>query len=1225
MKVNKNIQKYFLPLLVVVAIAIILLKPASDNLLTTSLKIQNQLNSTETTIENAARNTVLREVLESGRERAAVIEELEARNIFMFFYRGDTLTHWTNNSVSPVGSPASIEEGTSFHKYKNGWYQVTKYTDTTHHEIFVGLAAVKYEYPFENKFLKNDFAFSFHLPNGFNLSIPPMEGAAPIKNLSGETLFYLYSSGDNNEINANLLLLISQLIILLVGAYYLHTIAVFLTVSRNFIIGFSFLAIAILSIRGAMLWLNQPSEFYKLNLFDPKFYASSVVTKSLGDLIINSLAIVWLVLFHAKYSPPLSEKNKVPKFFKLQNIALVFAYTGLVWWVFKTLVMDSIISFEVYNLLSLNLYSLLGILCITLLLICHFILSRNIILHLHQAAIKPYHVVTFTLVVATLFIVASLSSFYVESLFYSTLWCVGFVIVSYLLLQKNNGFSIRNLMIYVAIYSVLSTFLIENLYEKKERNNRRFFSSKLVSERDFIAEFMFTDIRNRIQQDNFIKKFFSNPLIPKKEIYDRINSLYLGGYFNKYNLRLLSFNATGQGIQNEDTTNIQYYIHLIGKDSASPILHYIADTSLNYTYLSVIPFADDSVQGELVLRLSPKTYFGQNVYPELLLGSHVQISNNLSYYAYAIYQNNKLIAQSGDFPYSYYWNKDYRFDPNSDVKFIEETDWEHNIQRFANGKRVIVSVKREPLFEPIATFSYFFTFFFGSTLVLYFLLRAFSADRAYEYFSQVFPVSFRTRINYSMLVMIIVSFVVIGIITISFFSRQYDDFYTDRLMRKEKAIHSSLEYFIQKNNIGDNLLHELFNNELSFEVARLADINSIDINLFDKNGDLAVSSQPAIYEKGLVSKKINPDAYFEMKNQLSSQITEQEQIGALKYMATYAPVRNALGETVAYIGIPYFERSKNISDDVSSFLVALMNVYMFLLICAAILAYFVSNSITHPLTIISNKLRSLNLSKTNEPIEWNSKDEIGNLVAEYNKMIAELEQSAQKLAKGERESAWREMAKQIAHEIKNPLTPMKLSIQYLQRAIDEGNPNINQLAKKVTKTLEEQIENLSSIATAFSSFAKMPKPQNEIINLNDLLKSISDLFTREENVTVTFTTEAESPLVFADKNQLVSVFNNLVKNATQSIPEQRKGFVDVHIKEEDGWLNVVVSDNGSGIPKENYDKVFVPNFTTKSSGTGLGLAIAKQIIESTGGNIWFETAENVGTAFFIRLKKYRQP
>ena len=473
-----------------------------------------------------------------------------------------------------------------------------------------------------------------------------------------------------------------------------------------------------------------------------------------------------------------------------------------------------------------------------------------------------------------------------------------------------------------------------------------------------------------------------------------------------------------------------------------------------------------------------------------------------------------------------------------------------------------------------------------------------------------------------MLTMIIISFVIIGFITIGFFSKQYNNFYTDRLLRKEKVLHASLEFFISQNApANDSVLSDRLVNTLNFEVARLAEINDIDINLYDNEGTLAVASQPSIYDKGLISKKMNPDAYFDLVSTKGAQVTEQESIGELKYLATYAPVRNARGATLTYLGIPYFERSKNVSDEVSSFLVALMNVYVFLLICAAILAYFISNSITRPLTIISEKLRILNLNKRNEPIEWKSKDEIGVLIGEYNKMIKELEQSAHKLARSERESAWREMAKQIAHEIKNPLTPMKLSIQYLQRAIDAGDSNIAELARKVTRTLEEQIENLASIATAFSSFAKMPKAQNEIINLNDLLKSISDLFNREEKTTVTFTTEANTPSVFADKNQLVSVFNNLVKNAIQSIPANRTGFVDVHIKEKDGWVIVSVSDNGSGIPRNHYERVFAPNFTTKSSGTGLGLAISKQIIEGAGGEIWFESKENIGTAFFVRLRK----
>lgn len=1218
MNLSFTIKKYFLPALLVAALLVALLKPTTDSLRSVGNRIQNKLNDAETLLLEAAQAGALGKALLRDGENFKLKSRLEEKGYLLYLYQGDSLVSWTSNLILPQVQPDLITDGTTVMRLKNGWYQLTKVSDSINHAVILGLLPVKYDYPFQNKFLKNEFAQQFDAPHNIELSTEKIEGGVAVKNLTGNVLFSLYVSGDSKDGDINYILLIAQFVFMLLVFYYVQQGAIELVQRKGFLIGFGFLLGAVIILRGIMLWFDLPGEFYRLSLFSPRYYASSVVTKSLGDLIINSLLVINLVLFHTRYAP--EEGRATHPFLKLQNIAFVFAYTWLLWWVFKTLVIDSTISFEVYNILSLDFFSGLGLVCIALLLISHYIITNNIVKGILQSGVKTTYVLVFTLIMVAVFVIAAFNSAYRESLFYSAIWAGALVIISYFLVKRQSDLPVRNLIIYVALYSVLAAYLTENLYEHKERNNRRFFSGKLVTERDFVAEYMFEDVAKRIAADGFVRNFFTNPLISKKEIADRINSLYLGGYFNKYNLKLFAFDAGGTMLRDDDTVAFKYYQKILGANYANGALQYISDTALNYSYLSVIDFADSAKIGSFVLRLSPKIYYGQNVYPELLLGSDVIVSNNVNNYAYAIYQNDKLIAQYGDFPYSYYWNKTYQF-TNGDFAFVEEPEWEHSIQHFSNGKKVVVSVPREPVFEPIATFSYFFTFFFIMVLLLVFFWRMFTATHLWPALSESFALSFRTRINFSMLVMIVFSFIIIGIITIGFFSRQYDNFYTDRLLRKEKVVHASLEYYIQKGGNGEDLLGNGLTKELDFEVARLADINAVDINLFNKNGDLTISSQPAIYDKGLVSKKMNPAAYFELEKNKVAQVTAQEAIGSLKYQATYAPVRNSRGESVAYIGIPYFEKSKNVNDEVSSFLVALMNVYVFLLICAAVLAYFISNSITRPLTIISDKLRILNLNKINEPIEWNSKDEIGVLVSEYNKMIAELEQSAQKLAKGERESAWREMAKQIAHEIKNPLTPMKLSIQYLQRAIDDGNPNIEQMARKVTKTLEEQIENLSSIATAFSSFAKMPKAQNEIINLNDLLKSITDLFAREENTSVTFTTDSEHPLVFADKNQLVSVFNNLVKNAIQSVPEHRKGFVDVHIKEEDGWITVSVSDNGVGIPADNYDKVFVPNFTTKSSGTGLGLAITKQIIDGAGGRIWFESAQNVGSTFFIRLKK----
>jgi nitrogen fixation/metabolism regulation signal transduction histidine kinase len=366
---------------------------------------------------------------------------------------------------------------------------------------------------------------------------------------------------------------------------------------------------------------------------------------------------------------------------------------------------------------------------------------------------------------------------------------------------------------------------------------------------------------------------------------------------------------------------------------------------------------------------------------------------------------------------------------------------------------------------------------------------------------------------------------------------------------------------------------------------------------------------------------MNASAFLNILSGNASQYTHNERIGKLDYLATYSPLRNKRGETVAFIGIPYFERTRSIDDEVSTFLVALMNVYVFLLICTAIVAFFISNSVTKPLTYIAEKLQLINLNKKNEPIQWDSNDEIGVLVKQYNKMIRELENSAEQLARTEREGAWREMAKQIAHEIKNPLTPMKLSIQYLQRAIDDNKPNIEALARKVSLTLVEQIDNLTAIATSFSSFAQMPKGVYEEVDLIRMLSGITELFNREYENGVELTVKTDFAKVFADRNQLVSVFNNLVKNGLQSVPDGRIPHVSIIIEEEHAMVKVQVRDNGCGIPEENYNKVFVPNFTTKSSGTGLGLAIAIQIVETAGGAIWFESKVDVGTVFFIILPK----
>jgi nitrogen fixation/metabolism regulation signal transduction histidine kinase len=292
------------------------------------------------------------------------------------------------------------------------------------------------------------------------------------------------------------------------------------------------------------------------------------------------------------------------------------------------------------------------------------------------------------------------------------------------------------------------------------------------------------------------------------------------------------------------------------------------------------------------------------------------------------------------------------------------------------------------------------------------------------------------------------------------------------------------------------------------------------------------------------------------------------------------------------------------------------------LLASIVFAVFIANQITRPLVVIQENLQKMQLGKHNEPIYYRRNDEIGSLVKEYNKKVDELAVSAELLARSERESAWREMAKQVAHEIKNPLTPMKLNIQHLQRAKGRGK-EYNEYIERVTATLIEQIDNLSNIATEFSNFAQIPNARNQVFELAGHLKKVIGLFEPDERAEINFNYKGfENINVNADREQLSRAIINLVKNATQAIPEEQKGKIEISLNRREHMAVIAVSDNGLGIPVELRDKLFSPSFTTKTSGMGLGLAIVKNIVENFSGKIWFETELEKGSTFYIEIPVY---
>jgi nitrogen fixation/metabolism regulation signal transduction histidine kinase len=348
----------------------------------------------------------------------------------------------------------------------------------------------------------------------------------------------------------------------------------------------------------------------------------------------------------------------------------------------------------------------------------------------------------------------------------------------------------------------------------------------------------------------------------------------------------------------------------------------------------------------------------------------------------------------------------------------------------------------------------------------------------------------------------------------------------------------------------------------------------------------------------------------------------EEKTGNYEYLSAYIPFRDNQNKTTAFINLPYFARQQELQQEISSILVTIINIYVILTALAVMVSLIMSNHLTQPLQLIRDRFSRLNLSTGIEKIDYQSNDEIGELINEYNLMVEKLAESAEQLARSERESAWREMARQVAHEIKNPLTPMKLSIQHLEKAWNDHKPDWDVKLARTTKTLIQQIDSLSAIATAFSDFAKLPVAKNSEVDICAVLRSQIGLFSNYPNIEITFDVPDDPRYVYADEKQLSRVFINLFTNAIQAINAGTKGRISIELTTRPSNHEIIIHDNGIGMSEEQQHKIFSPNFTTKSSGMGLGLAMVKNIIETVGGNITFSSKPGNGTTFIIELPEY---
>ncbi len=1140
-------------------------------------------------------------------------------HILLYIKRIDGgFVYYSSNSVFPQTVVFSATDSELQH-LPNGYYLQNNLL--ANGLIYIALVPVQYQYTIENEYLKNTIPF-LKTNNDFTLSRNQKQGY-PVYDLSHRYLFSLSAKTALEPFGWIALLFIAGLVLfftfcskvisdLITHQKKLWASSIYLFANAFFIYSWKIVRL--------------PDNLYRFPIFSSHYYGSSAFFSSLGDLLIFSLIIGVAFVFIRKIRIRLHFPDFLNYFFLfLFTVISCFFSVGIVKLI-SSLILDSIISFDLGNIFSLDLYSVSGIVIILILVACYFLFfdyfSRSVFGKIKSTPL--FLLIAFFAFVIVGFIVSNLSGTYYIAYAFNTVT----VLLYY---YKTKIFRFNLVAFTLACITATSVFLsivLSKYNGLNESDDRQTIATSIITERDYFAEYLFTGIYDGIEQDNYLKNYFTLPVISEPVLESRIKQVYLSGYFSKYEVVVNTFNPDGSSYKNILAKPLSFYSALLEKEGTpvgSDRLYFLHLHTGLPTYVSQIPI---SVQGRVVgiilIEFQQKPFYEESIYPELLVSENLRKYSIKEKYSYAVYSNGMLLNQKGEYAYPGFQNFKVQLDSNNFAS-VNKDGFEHLLYQPHPDLLVIVSARSQGWVYYLSSFAFVFLFIvigFLSGILTRFLYRISNVILRHKQhlIRKIFGLqnlSFRNKILITVITGMTLSIILIGIVTVSYIRVQYNNDELINLRKKTRLIATKLSDELQQNEKQP----ELGGPDLPLMVKTLSDNYQADINIFSVKGNLVNSTENAIFDKGIIAPEMDASAFQKFSQEQTSQVINEERIGKLKYLSCYIPLRNLTGQVIGYLNLPYFSKEQELKDRISSFVVTLVNLYFLLFLILVVLGVFMTRALTLPLNIIRNHLKNTSLSGSNEFITWNTNDEIGKLVSEYNTMIVALKESVDRLAQSEREDALRELAQHVAHEIKNPLTPMKLGVQQLQNAYRNKSADYDILFEKVTNLVIRQIDTLSSIATDFNDSAKIGNPVP--LNINLLLQQISDLFSHNASLSIRHDFDPKSDLlVFADANKLNRVFTNLLNNAVQAIPETRRGIITIRSRQNEDEVIVSIEDNGSGIPDLLRKKIFIPNFSTKSSGTGLGLAIVKAIIEQAGGNISFTSIVDKGSVFTVSLPLY---
>lgn len=1141
----------------------------------------------------------------------------ESREGFYFFLFADgQVIDWSTNLFAPDASWLSPPGRFNVFQTLRGQY-ITRTWALANGQVLLATLPIVESFRITNKYLGttwNERVF----PPGSGYSIVNAGGYPVMYQQSA--LFNIVPGDDSDRTTASLALITFAILSAIFGIVLAWRR---LVITRRPLTALLMIVVAGAAVRIAMIAFSFPAAWSATPLFDSAVFASSSFNPSIGDLVLNSIYVcsICLALF---YSFPRAQflrtlHRRITGYrFATATLLVLFAFFGFLfpYLYFETIFHNSSITPDWTQSLYLDsartaAFASIILGTIAAFLFCHVCISFAATLTGRKNTGQFLAATLCALVVFALYCFTSGHNYIITGSVALVYFAVVYLTGWYRGLLRTTFTTFLYLTLAILGFSLQGSLSNMRFTDERKGVLQYRFGRNFLVERDVLGEYLLNEARIRIASDPFIQTSIYNPFLSKGTVRQKVRQVYMNSYFDRYDVQVHLYSPSGEPLDNLSRVDFKTFIDQfkdeVGKTDYKGVyfVNQVEEPSAR-RYVAIVPVnRQGRTAGYVALALSLKKIVPQSVYPELLVDNRFAENFRSDEYSYAIFQDGAIISTFGEFNYETNFNKQLiRETPDGPVGTTVQ-GYRHIIAEGEAGRSAVITSPAYPVFYLASNVAFWM-------LLGIVLIAAGLVVRSIIYFRTLQQLNYATRIQLYIFLAFIIPLVAVSITTLYWTSRsaeeQLNDEFADKAGKLSDKIAPELDRFLTNQSDFRQL------EDFMIEAVKLS---GIDGSIYSPQGKLIVTNQVQIFDNLILSDLINPVALEYIARKETSFILE-ERVGKLSYNNSYHVLRSpSSGTILGVLSIPFFDSGKSLEKSRIDILSNVQIVFIIIFIFFTVLSFILTRWFTFPLRMITRSLSRTTLKEENKLLDWQSNDEIGWMVQEYNRMVRNLERSKVELARNQKESAWREMAQQVAHEIKNPLTPMKLTLQQLQMQVRDNNSTKEKTEASIRNMLS-QLEILNEIASSFSSFARMPAPVLERIELVSVVEK-AVVLQADQTAGAVELKGARQVFVMGDAQLLTRIFSNLIINALQSAQEGAPVRVIVAVAVRDNEVVITFTDNGRGIDDTVRDKVFLPHFTTKKTGSGLGLAIARQGIELSGGRIWFESDGRTGTTFFVSL------